>query len=88
MLLEKLGAEVWEEDGFLCAKARNERLKGADIHLPLRSTGATENSIICGSLADGVTTVWNPHIRPEIIDLINLINKMGVRSEYTVKSAL
>lgn len=77
MLLERLGAKVWEEDNFLCAKVTHERLVGTDIYLPLRSTGATENSIICGSLSKGTTVVWNPHIRPEIIDLISMINKMG-----------
>lgn len=77
MLLERLGAEVWEEGEFLCAKAKEKRLKGTDIHLPLRSTGATENAILCGTLARGTTTIWNPHVRPEIIDLVNLLNKMG-----------
>jgi UDP-N-acetylglucosamine 1-carboxyvinyltransferase len=80
MLLEKLGATVWEEDDYLCAKS-NGRLVGTDIHLSMRSTGATENSIICGSLASGTTTVWNPHIRPEIIDLIEMLRKMGVKIE-------
>ena len=79
MLLEALGATVWEEDDFLCAKSNTGRLKGNDIFLPMRSTGATENSIIAGSLASGVTTVWNPHIRPEILDLINMLNKMGAK---------
>jgi UDP-N-acetylglucosamine 1-carboxyvinyltransferase len=77
MLLEKLGAKVWEEDGFLCAKTEEKRLIGSEIHLPLRSTGATENAILCGTLAKGKTTIWNPHVRPEIIDLINMLNKMG-----------
>ncbi|MBE8714130.1 UDP-N-acetylglucosamine 1-carboxyvinyltransferase [Sphingobacterium hungaricum] len=80
MLLENLGARVWEEEpGYLCAKVESGRLKGNNIHLPMRSTGATENSIICASLAQGTTTVWNPHIRPEIIDLIALLNKMGAK---------
>lgn len=78
MLLENLGAKVWEEDDYLCAKVEG-RLKGNDIVLPMRSTGATENSIICASLADGKTTVWNPHIRPEIIDLIDMLQKMGAK---------
>jgi UDP-N-acetylglucosamine 1-carboxyvinyltransferase len=77
MLLRKLGAEVWEEDGQLCAAAPDGGLVGADIYLPIRSTGATENAIICGSLAKGVTRIWNPHIRPEIIDLINMLKSMG-----------
>lgn len=79
MLLKNLGAEVWEEEpGFLCAKVKNgKRLTASEIHLPMRSTGATENSILCASLARGTTTIWNPHIRPEIMDLIDMLNKMG-----------
>ncbi|WP_435978580.1 UDP-N-acetylglucosamine 1-carboxyvinyltransferase [Psychrobacter sp. DM4] len=78
MLLEKLGANVWEEDDYLCAEAK-AGLIGADIYLPIRSTGATENAIIAGSLARGVTRIWNPHIRPEILDLITMLNSMGAR---------
>ncbi|GGH32353.1 UDP-N-acetylglucosamine 1-carboxyvinyltransferase [Sphingobacterium alkalisoli] len=80
MLLENLGAKVWEEEpGYLCAKVDSGRLYGNDIHLPMRSTGATENSIICATLAKGTTTLWNPHIRPEIMDLIDMLNKMGAK---------
>lgn len=78
MLLEKLGARVWEDDAYLYAEA-NGGLIGADIYLPLRSTGATENAILAGSLARGVTRVWNPHIRPEILDLIAMLNSMGAQ---------
>lgn len=78
MVLRRLGAEVWTEDNMLCAKAKG-RLKGADIHLPIRSTGATENAIISGTLAEGTTRVWNPHVRPEILDLISFLRKMGSR---------
>lgn len=77
MLMEALGAQVWEDDERLYAKAPSSGLKGTDIHLRIRSTGATENAIICGTLAEGKTTVWNPHIRPEIIDLIKMLNSMG-----------
>ena len=79
MLLERLGARVWDEGDFLCAEAPAGGLVGADIHLPLRSTGATENAILCGTLAKGVTRVWNPHIRPEILDLIALLRSMGAQ---------
>lgn len=78
MILEQMGAKVWEEEGYLCTKT-DGRLKGCDIHLSIRSTGATENAILCASLAKGTTTVWNPHIRPEIIDLITMLNKMGAK---------
>ena len=80
MALKKLGADVWEEDGYLCAKTkRNNRLVGTTVHLPIRSTGATENLILMGSLAEGKTTVFNPHIRPEIMDLIAMLSAMGAK---------
>jgi UDP-N-acetylglucosamine 1-carboxyvinyltransferase len=78
MILEQMGAKVWEEEGYLCAQSKG-KLKGCDIHLPIRSTGATENAILCGTLAIGKTTVWNPHIRPEILDLIKMLQKMGAK---------
>ena len=78
MLLERLGAKVFEEGDNLCAEAENG-LIGAEIHLPMRSTGATENAIIVSCLAKGLTRIWNPHIRPEIIDLINMLNSMGAK---------
>jgi UDP-N-acetylglucosamine 1-carboxyvinyltransferase len=77
-IFEKMGAKVWEEDNYLCAEAKG-RLKGADIFLPIRSTGATENAILCATLAEGTTRIWGPHIRPEIIDLIHFLNKMGAK---------
>lgn len=78
MLLERLGARVWEDGDYLCAEAKGG-LIGADIYLPMRSTGATENAILCGTLARGTTRIWNPHIRPEILDLIALLQKMGAK---------
>ena len=78
MLLERLGAHVWDDEDSLRAEAPNG-LVGADIRLPIRSTGATENAIIAGTLARGVTRVWNPHVRPEILDLIAMLNSMGAR---------
>lgn len=80
MVLESLGARVWVEDEYLCASIEG-KLIGNDIHLPLRSTGATENAIIASSLAEGKTIIWNPHIRPEILDLIDMLNKMGAKIE-------
>lgn len=77
-ILELMGAIVWEEEGYLNAKVGG-KLKGCDIHLPIRSTGATENAILCGTLAIGKTTLWNPHIRPEVLDLVDMLNDMGAR---------
>lgn len=78
-LMESMGAAVWEEDGYLCAKKTSRKLKSIDYTLPIRSTGATENAILMACLADGTSRIWNPHIRPEIMDLISLLNKMGAK---------
>jgi len=75
-VLEALGARVWEENGLLCAEAP-QGLRGADVRLPLRSTGATENAILAAVLARGTTRIWNPHVRPEILDLVALLTAMG-----------
>jgi len=76
MIFEAMGARIWTEGDTLCGDAP-QGLHGADIHLPIRSTGATESGILAGCLASGVTTIWGPHVRPEILDLIDMLNKMG-----------
>ncbi|WP_172564917.1 UDP-N-acetylglucosamine 1-carboxyvinyltransferase [Vibrio navarrensis] len=77
-ILEAFGGVVDETDTNLSVR-RIGKLKGCDIHLPMRSTGATENAILIGSLAEGTTNIWNPHIRPEVLDLINMLNSMGAK---------
>lgn len=81
-ILEDLGAKVWDEGDFLCAEVKEGvRLKGSDVHLPMRSTGATENALIMASLAEGTTRIWGPHVRPEIFDLIKFLSAMGAKIE-------
>ena len=80
LVLTRLGARVWQEGGRLCAEAPGG-LAGSEIELPLRSTGATENALIAGSLARGRTRLWNPHVRPEIVDLARFLRSLGARIE-------
>lgn len=77
-ILEMMGAKVWEENGYLFTRA-DRGLIGTEVFLPIRSTGATENALICGTLSKGKTIIWNPHIRPEVLDLVNMLNKMGAK---------
>ncbi len=73
--LAKLGAEISKEFGVVELKCK--KLKGADIYLDFPSVGATENLIMAASLADGVTTVSNAAMEPEIGDLCTFLQKMG-----------
>jgi len=79
-LVKAFGGEIRQEENYLVAKCKlGKRLKACNFTLPMRSTGATENAVLMAVLADGITRIWNPHIRPEIIDLINFLNKLGAR---------
>lgn len=80
-VLETLGAAVEDDGERLATVSRGPRLVGGDVHLRIRSTGATENAILAASLAEGATRIWNPHVRPEILDLIAMLRRMGARIE-------
>lgn len=73
--LEKLGAHIKVEKGYVHAKAK--KLVGADIVLDFPSVGATENIMMAATLAEGITTLKGAAKEPEIEDLANFINSMG-----------
>ena len=76
--LEKLGASVHSEHGFLRARAP-DGLTGATIWLDFPSVGATENVLMAAVLAKGVTVIDNAAREPEIVDLCRLLIRMGGR---------
>lgn len=75
--LKALGASISYDSGYIVAKA--DRLKGAYIHLPIPSVGATENILMAACLAEGKTVIENAAREPEIEDLANFLNKMGAK---------
>ena len=72
---EQMGAVITQNAGYIEAKA--DKLKGAHIYLDFPSVGATQNLILAAALAEGTTTLENAAREPEIVDLANLLNKMG-----------
>ena len=74
---EKMGAELTEEHGTIRLSAK--RLHGAEVQFDFPSVGATENAMIAGALADGITILRNAAREPEIIDLQSFLRKMGAR---------
>lgn len=76
MALEKMGATLSIENGYVNARGK---LKGAEITFPKKSVGATHNTIMAAVLADGVTTIFNPALEPEVLDLITVLQKMGAK---------
>ncbi|MGY1856693.1 UDP-N-acetylglucosamine 1-carboxyvinyltransferase [Modestobacter sp. SYSU DS0290] len=77
--LERLGATVVNEHGFLIATAPT--LVGTSIWLDFPSVGATENLVMAAALAQGTTVVDNAAREPEIVDLCRMLTAMGARIE-------
>ncbi|MFC1598757.1 UDP-N-acetylglucosamine 1-carboxyvinyltransferase [Patescibacteria group bacterium] len=74
---QKLGAEMIDNGSTYTLKAK--RLKGAKIILPKISVTVTENLIMAASLAEGITTIRNAAMEPEIIALAEFLNKQGAK---------
>jgi UDP-N-acetylglucosamine 1-carboxyvinyltransferase len=85
---ERLGATITVEHGYMLAQA--DALRGATIYQDarVRSMGATMNSIMAASLADGTTVIHNASCEPEVVDLCRFINCMGGRIEGAGTTAL
>lgn len=78
--LRAMGVEIDEAQlnrGIVDAKV--EKLSGSTIYLDFPSVGATEVIVMAATLADGVTILENAAQEPEIVDLANVLNKMGAR---------
>jgi UDP-N-acetylglucosamine 1-carboxyvinyltransferase len=77
MALEKMGADIKVERGYVEAKAK--RLKGAEIYFETVTVTGTENIMMAASLAEGETILRNAACEPEIADLADLMIAMGAR---------
>ncbi|HXG93123.1 MAG TPA: UDP-N-acetylglucosamine 1-carboxyvinyltransferase [Blastocatellia bacterium] len=75
--LEKLGATVSLEGGNVVARAA--RLQGREIYFDKVTVTGTENVMMAAALADGVTILNNAAREPEIVDLSELLSKMGAQ---------
>jgi UDP-N-acetylglucosamine 1-carboxyvinyltransferase len=77
--IQALGAYVNTEHGFV--EAESDRLRGAEIYLDFPSAGATQHIMTAASLAEGVTTIQNAAMEPEISDLADFLIAMGAKIE-------
>ncbi len=76
--MEKLGAKIELTGGYVDAWV-DGRLKGAEINFEKVSVGATENTLMAATLAEGETVINNAACEPEIIDLAKCLNAMGAK---------
>lgn len=74
---EALGAKItYEEDTYYLEA---DELIGTSIYLDFASVGATINIMLAAVKAKGRTTIENAAKEPEIIDVANLLTRMGAK---------
>ena len=84
--IERMGAEVRVEHGYVVAEAAD--LRGASIWLDFPSVGATENILTAAVLAKGTTVIDNAAREPEIVDLCQMLVSMGAQIDGIGSSTL
>ena len=78
MALERLGAGIEIDSGYVIARAR-DGLRGGEIRFPKVTVGGTHTALMAASLARGTTVIENAACEPEITDVADCLNKMGAR---------
>ena len=84
--LEKMGATIVQEHGYLQANA--QRLRGAHIVFDRITVTGTEDLLMAATLAEGETILQNCAREPEVADLADLLIKMGAQIEGTGTSTV
>ena len=78
MALEKLGAKIEIDGGYVIARA-DKGLRGGEIVFPKVTVGGTHTALMAASLAHGTTVIENAAREPEINDVAACLNKMGAK---------
>lgn len=78
--LEAMGATIVVENGYVKAHApKGGRLLGCEFAFDMVTVGGTENTIMAAVLAEGITKLENCATEPEVVDLANMLVKMGAK---------
>jgi UDP-N-acetylglucosamine 1-carboxyvinyltransferase len=75
--LQALGARLEIEQGYVHAHV--DRLHGTTIGLPFPTVTGTEHIMMAAALAEGMTVIDNAAREPEVVNLADVLNRMGAR---------
>ena len=78
--LEQLGARIHQSHGYIEAVAEGG-LRGATVHFDRITVTGTEDLMMAAVLAKGETVLRNAAREPEVVDLAELLIKMGAKIE-------
>lgn len=84
--LEKMGASITLESGYVLAKAK--RLRGAQIYFDIPTVTGTENIMMAAVLAEGRTVLDNAAREPEVVDLADALVSMGAKIKGAGESSI
>lgn len=74
--MEAMGIDISLEKGYVIAKA-DQKLKGGSFTLEPSSVGATVNLLLASVLKAEKFTLHNAAKEPDVVQLCNVLNKMG-----------
>ena len=77
--LKKMGINISIKNGYVMAERKKDKLTSINHKFPKISVGATQNILMAATLANGISKLKNCAIEPEVIDLINFLNKCGAK---------
>jgi len=80
--LQAMGAEIHIEHGYIEATTRHlpdQRLQGARYYMDVVTVTGTENLMMAAALAQGTTVLENAAKEPEVVDLAEMLIKMGAK---------
>lgn len=75
--LRQLGVDIHEEGGVIHCDGHN--MRAGTVHFDYPSVGATENVMMAAVMLRGRTFLHNTAREPEIVDLQNMLCRMGAR---------
>ena len=74
---KKLGIKIDENTSNIICKC--DKIESTEIQLDFPSVGATENLILASVLGAHEVVIKNAAMEPEIVDLVNFLNRMGAK---------
>ncbi|HEY9268704.1 MAG TPA: UDP-N-acetylglucosamine 1-carboxyvinyltransferase [Methylotenera sp.] len=80
--LQAMGAAIHITHGYIQASTLhlpNRRLQGARYYMDMVTVTGTENLMMAAALAEGTTVLENAAKEPEVIDLAEMLVKMGAK---------
>jgi len=80
--LQAMGAAIHITHGYIQASTLhlpNRRLQGARYYMDIVTVTGTENLMMAAALAEGTTVLENAAKEPEVVDLAEMLIKMGAK---------